>query len=64
MAEECRVKIDIVFWIDLMILSPPGKLVRCCAWPSKMVVIDLTEWQLWSCMVRGCLANMTPVSFL
>jgi len=61
-AVEKRVdKIDAIFLIDLMILSLPPNSQKARTSPSRRVVVDSMEWQLWSCAARGCSANMMPV---
>ena len=60
---ERVVNIDKVLVIDLMALSLPLYLLKACAWPWRTAVVDSMEWQLWSCMARGCSANVMPVFF-
>src|SRR5712691_2357808 len=60
---ERVVNIDKVLLIDLMVLSLPLNLLNACAWPWRTAVVDSMEWQLWSCMARGCSVNVMPVFF-
>ena len=60
---ESVVNIDKVLLIDLIALSLPLNLLKACAWPWRTAVVDSMEWQLWSCMASGWLANVMPVFF-
>ena len=58
---EILERTNTTFLIDLVILllSRSPLNARVCSW--RRSVMDSADWQVWSCMASGWLANVIPV---